>query len=109
MAREADGAKSHQKEPTGSQMTDENHLARLVDLGIALSAEQGREELNQKILMAAREFTNADGGSLYLVNREESELHFRILVNDTLDTFFVSGREVGIQSGFLARWDARPP
>ena len=93
MAREADGAKSHQKEPTGSQMTDENHLARLVDLGIALSAEQGREELNQKILMAAREFTNADGGSLYLVNREESELHFRILVNDTLDTFFVSGRE----------------
>ena len=50
MAREADGAKRHQKEPTGSQMTDENHLARLVDLGIALSAEQGREELNQKIL-----------------------------------------------------------
>ena len=34
-----------------------------------------------------------DGGSLYLVNKEESELHFRILMNDTLNTFFVSGRE----------------
>ncbi len=93
MARERDGAKSHQKEVTESHKTDANYLAQLVDLGIALSAEQGREELNQKILMAARKFTNADGGSLYLVNSDESELHFRILMNDTLNTFFVTGRE----------------
>lgn len=93
MARERDGAKSHQKEVTESHKTDANYLAQLVDLGIALSAEQGREELNQKILMAARKFTNADGGSLYLVNNDESELHFRILMNDTLNTFFVTGRE----------------
>tara|TARA_R110000868_G_scaffold162903_2_gene394531 strand:- start:71431 stop:73182 length:1752 start_codon:yes stop_codon:yes gene_type:complete len=82
--------------PTGvtpSRNTDARYLAQLVDLGIALSAEQGREELNQKILLAARQFTNADGGSLYLVNKDETELQFRILVNDTLDTFFVSGRE----------------
>lgn len=93
MARERDGAKSHQVEVTESHKTDANYLAQLVDLGIALSAEQGREELNQKILMAARKFTNADGGSLYLVNNDESELHFRILMNDTLKTFFVTGRE----------------
>lgn len=93
MARGRDVAKSHQKEVTESHKTDANYLAQLVDLGIALSAEQGREELNQKILMAARKFTNADGGSLYLVNNDESELHFRILMNDTLNTFFVTGRE----------------
>ena len=93
MARERDEAKEHQKDLTRVRKKDANYLAELVELGIALSASQGREELNQKILMAARNFTNADGGSLYLVNREESELHFRIMVNDTLETFFVSGRE----------------
>ncbi|WP_052065595.1 HD family phosphohydrolase [Thalassospira australica] len=93
MARESDGAKHHQADGTKRRKADANYLAELVDLGIALSAEQGREGLNQKILMAARNFTNADGGSLYLVNREESELQFRILMNDTLNTFFVSGRE----------------
>ena len=99
MADECDGVSYYQNETTGSkQMTgtrkaDADHLAELVELGVALSAEQGREELNQKILMAARSFTNADGGSLYLVNREETELHFRIMVNDTLSTFFVSDGE----------------
>ncbi|MEQ9565897.1 MAG: hypothetical protein RLN85_08810, partial [Pseudomonadales bacterium] len=93
MARDRDEAKSQQEEVTDSHNTDANYLAQLVDLGIALSAEQGREELNEKILLADRKFTNADGGSLYLVNNEESELHFRILMNDTLNTFFVTGRE----------------
>lgn len=93
MTREGDGEKGLRDDGTGNREADANHLAQLVDLGIALSARQGREELNQKILMAARKFTNADGGSLYLVNNDESELHFRILMNDTLKTFFVSGRE----------------
>lgn len=93
MARERDRAKNHQNGVTQVRNTDASYLAELVELGIALSAPQGREELNQKILMAARSFTNADGGSLYLVNQDESELHFRIMVNDTLDTFFVSGQE----------------
>ena len=93
MARERDGTKTHLNVVTPVSKTEANHLAELVELGIALSASQGREELNQKILMAARNFTNADGGSLYVVNQEESELHFRIMVNDTLETFFISGRE----------------
>ncbi|MCC9620140.1 GAF domain-containing protein [Thalassospira sp. MA62] len=69
---------------------DTIHLAQLVELGIALSAEHAREKLNEKIVRAARNFTNADGGSLYLVNPEETELHFRILINDTLDMLFVA-------------------
>ncbi|HAI32322.1 MAG TPA: diguanylate cyclase, partial [Thalassospira sp.] len=62
MARERDEAKEHQKDLTRVRKKDANYLAELVELGIALSASQGREELNQKILMAARNFTNADGG-----------------------------------------------
>lgn len=93
MTREASAADGHLKEMAFSSKTDATYLAELVDLGIALSAEQGREELKEKILRAARSLTNADGGSLYLVNEDESELQFRILMNDTLDTFFVAGRE----------------
>ncbi|MEQ5776903.1 GAF domain-containing protein [Thalassospira sp. NFXS8] len=68
-----------------------SQLAKLVDLGIALSAEHDRGALNQKILQAARDFTNADGGSLYLINEDESELHFRIMANDTLDRYVADG------------------
>lgn len=91
--RIGDDLKNRPNGITESVDADAHYLAQLVDLGIALSAEQGREELHQKILMAARQFTNADGGSLYLVNKDETELQFRILMSDTLDTFFVSGRE----------------
>jgi hypothetical protein len=91
--RIGDDLKNRPNGITESVDADAHYLAQLVDLGIAMSAEQGREELHQKILMAARQFTNADGGSLYLVNKDETELQFRILMNDTLDTFFVSGRE----------------
>ncbi len=93
MTRIGDDLKNPPTRTARGADTDARYLAQLVDLGIALSAEQGREELHQKILMAARQFTNADGGSLYLVNKDETELQFRILMNDTLDTFFVSGRE----------------
>ncbi|OSQ38551.1 diguanylate cyclase [Thalassospira mesophila] len=68
-----------------------DQLSKLVDLGIALSAEHDRSALHQKILQAARDFTNADGGSLYLINENERELHFRIMVNDTLNRFVVAG------------------
>ncbi|AUG53666.1 HD family phosphohydrolase [Thalassospira marina] len=70
-----------------------SQLAKLVDLGIALSAEHDRSALHQRILKAAREFTNADGGSLYLLNGDESELHFRIMENDTLQRYVVDGNQ----------------
>jgi HD-GYP domain-containing protein (c-di-GMP phosphodiesterase class II) len=66
-------------------------LARLVELGIALSAERSRDKLNHLILTAARDFTHADGGSLYLINKDETELHFRILVNETLGMYVSDG------------------
>ncbi len=66
-------------------------LAQLVDLGIALSAEQDPNALNQRILQAARDFTNADGGTLYLLNDDESELQFRIMANDTLQRYVDAG------------------
>ena len=55
---------------------------RLVELGIALSAERNHRRLMEMILLGAKELTNADGGTLYLMNEDRSELRFEIMRDD---------------------------
>ena len=43
-----------------------NPFHRLIDIGIALSAEHNTGRLTERILLEAKEFCNADGGTLYL-------------------------------------------
>jgi len=57
---------------------------RLIELGIALSVERDHNRLQEKILLGAKELTNADGGTLYLVSEDGRELHFTIMRNDTM-------------------------
>src|SRR6266567_8494475 len=57
---------------------------RLIELGIALSAEHNHNRLLEKILLGAKEMTNADGGTLYLVGETGHELCFTIMRNDTM-------------------------
>jgi HD-GYP domain-containing protein (c-di-GMP phosphodiesterase class II) len=57
---------------------------RLIELGIALSSERNHSELMEKILLGAKELTNADGGTLYLVDDSRSEMRFAIMRNDSL-------------------------
>ena len=61
----------------------QKRLERLVDLGIALSSERDSGKLMDMILLGAKELTNADGGTLYI--RDENELRFQIIRNDTLN------------------------
>ena len=56
---------------------------RLIDLGIALSAELNHNKLMEMILISAKEIANADGGTLYLATEEEG-LRFQIILNDSL-------------------------
>ncbi len=63
-------------------------LSRLSDLnaiGAALSSERDINRLLESILSAARNITNADAGTLYLVDAEHRQLTFEILHNDSLD------------------------
>jgi len=57
---------------------------RLIELGIALSAERDHNRLLEKILLGAKELTNADGGTLYLVSEDGRGLCFMIMRNDTM-------------------------
>lgn len=62
------------------------HLARLAQIGIALSSEQNLPVLLEKIVDEARSFAGADAGTLYLVDEEQDCLNFAIIQNDTMQT-----------------------
>ncbi len=67
-------------------MNDElktNAYRRLIDIGIALSAEKHLDSLLQHILYEAKLLANADGGTIYLCTNNDS-LRFTVVVNDTL-------------------------
>ena len=61
-------------------------LEQLNAIGAALSSERDIDRLLEKILVAAKEITHADGGTLYLVSEDEQSLRFAIMHNDTLHT-----------------------
>lgn len=61
-------------------------LKKIVEAGMALSTEKDSNALCQRILDTAKDLTDADGGTLYLVSPSARELDFNILLNDTLGT-----------------------
>ncbi len=58
-------------------------LEKLNAIGIALSAERDTPRLIEKILLAAKELTHADGGTVYTVTAAQ-ELCFEVIRNDSL-------------------------
>ena len=62
-----------------------NRLSDLNAIGAALSSERDINRLLESILNAAKKITNADAGTLYLVDAEHRQLTFEILHNDSLD------------------------
>ena len=60
-------------------------IKRLLDIGIALTAEKDYNKLLEKIITEARNITNADGGTLYLL--EHDELHYKILQTKSMNLY----------------------
>ncbi|WP_142847892.1 HD family phosphohydrolase [Telmatospirillum sp. J64-1] len=63
----------------------DQHYRKVIELGIALSAERDKARLIETILMGAKEMTRADGGTLYLRTDDEQGLRFAIMRNDSLN------------------------
>lgn len=59
-------------------------LQRLNEVGIALSKESEPESLLELIMLAAKDLTHADGGTIYSV-RDNQTLEFEIIRTDSLD------------------------
>ena len=60
------------------------HIEKLNEIGAALSAENQLDKLLELILVQAKRFTNADGGTLYLVGDDEKHLKFTVVQTDSL-------------------------
>lgn len=60
-------------------------IRRLTQIGAALSAESNIDRLLEMILEEAKRFTNADGGTLYIMSDDEKKLHFAIIETDSLN------------------------
>ena len=63
---------------------DADHVRRLTQIGVALSAEKNIDRLLEKILTEARTITSADGGTLYLMSENERELQFAFIQNESM-------------------------
>lgn len=65
-----------------------NNISRLTKVGLALSAEKNIDKLLEMIVDAARELTNADAGTLYIVDNDNDNdcLKFEVLQNETMKT-----------------------
>src|ERR1700750_614594 len=58
-------------------------LERLIEIGLALSAERNHDRLTERILLEAISIANADGGTLYL-RTDDNTLKFVIVRTGSL-------------------------
>ncbi len=73
-------------------------LEELNEIGISLSREKDTSRLLEAILVAAKQITNADGGTLYRVDSEKKLVHFEILRTDSLG--IAMGGTTGVEIPF---------
>jgi HD-GYP domain-containing protein (c-di-GMP phosphodiesterase class II) len=59
-------------------------LEQLNEIGAALSSERDIDRLLEQILLAAKQITAADGGTLYRLTPDRQALRFTIMRNDSL-------------------------
>jgi len=63
---------------------NERWYRTLTHIGLSLSAEKDTKKLLERIVVEARSLCRADAGTLYLLDKENQELVFEIVQNDTL-------------------------
>ena len=77
----------------------EERIRRLNEIGIALSTEKDTNKLFELILEEAKNITNADGRTLYMVDNK-GNLKFEIMRNDSMNT--IMGGTSGVDIPFPA-------
>jgi len=76
---------TERKQAEESLKRSEKKYSSLIQIGLALSAKKDINNLLEMIVYEARRLTNADAGTLYLLDNERKHLQFRIMQNDTLN------------------------
>ncbi|MBU1397892.1 MAG: HD domain-containing protein [Proteobacteria bacterium] len=61
------------------------HIEQRTKIGLALSIEKDIDKLLEMIVLEARAMSNADAGTLYIKDKENQHLDFKIMQNDTMN------------------------
>lgn len=61
-------------------------IEKLTEIGLALSGQRNVDKLFEMVVDEARRLTNADAGTLYIVDDSGKNLNFVVLQNDTMKT-----------------------
>jgi HD-GYP domain-containing protein (c-di-GMP phosphodiesterase class II) len=87
-----------------------DRLHQLVDIARLIAREPDTVRLIERILLTAKDATQADGGSLYLVEDDRCTLSYALIVNDTLGLHLggASAMPVGMQAPALYDRDGAP-
>lgn len=85
-------------------MHDQEQRDRLLQIGCDLNAIQDLDILMERILTEARDFVDADAGSIYI--RENDTLRFTYTQNDTLESKLAPGEKL-LYSSFILPVDDR--
>jgi HD-GYP domain-containing protein (c-di-GMP phosphodiesterase class II) len=86
--------------------TSNTLISKITSIGTALSSERNIEVLLEMILQYARQFSNADAGTLYLYNLTNAQLEFKVVQNDTMN-IQMGGTHGSIQWPPLQLYDAQ--
>ena len=65
--------------------TQQKEIDDLVEIGSSLTSEKNFDVLMEKIMLGAKHFSDADGGTLYLLTEDEKQLKFTVVQTDSLD------------------------
>ena len=72
-------------------LTEKEKLDKMATLGVELNQVKDLDILMERVLFDARQFVNADAGSIYI--RHGDELHFTYTQNDTLQKRLPEGEK----------------
>ena len=61
---------------------------KLIDIGYQISTQKNHQKLLEIILLGAKDLSTADGGTLYLYNKKDDCLDFKIVINNSLDLHY---------------------
>ena len=70
--------------PTKEEL-NKQYMKRLIDIGHSLTNEKNFDALMEKILLGAKQLSNADGGTLYMLSDDEKSLEFKVIQTDSLN------------------------
>lgn len=68
-----------------STFTKQKEIDQLIEIGRSLTSEKNFNVLMEKIMLGAKNFTDADGGTLYLLTEDEKRLDFTVVQTDSLN------------------------